>query len=367
MAEDISLGPSRKSDLTESNVESISIASLITADSPRLAGENMEHARTLAQSEATLPPIIVHRPSMRIIDGMHRLHAAILQGRDAIDVKFFDGSDKDAFVLAVESNVQHGLPLTLSDRTAAAARIVKSHPQWSDRAVAAATGLAAKTVAAIRRRSATGEVPQLHVRIGRDGKARPVNSAERRRLASALIVENPDASLREIAKAAGVSPGTVRDVRQRLQRNEDPVPPRQRRAELNAAQRNRATMGGHVSAPVGTLSRETAMQALMRDPQLRMSAEGRLLLRLFGTHIAETPQRQRLIKWIPSRWRCAVAALAYSCSRDWYQFAKQLEVCEEAGDDEVLDQVGRPIHERDRSPAVGDLHKPTNTRSCSRA
>ncbi|WP_220378005.1 hypothetical protein [Streptomyces inhibens] len=47
-----------------------------------------------------------------------------------IGVKFFDGSEKDAFVLAVESNVHHGLPLTLSDRTAAARRIVKSHPEW---------------------------------------------------------------------------------------------------------------------------------------------------------------------------------------------------------------------------------------------
>ena len=32
-----------------------------------------------------------------------------------------------------------------------------------------------------------------------------MNSAEGRRLASALIAENPDASLREIAKASGVS------------------------------------------------------------------------------------------------------------------------------------------------------------------
>lgn len=268
--EGIPLEPSPKSDLAESSVERVSIASLVTADSPRLAGEDMEHGRMLAQSEEVLPPIIVHRPSMRVIDGMHRLHAATLRGRDVIEVKFFDGSVRDAFVLAVKSNMQHGLPLTLSDRTAAALRIVKTHPEWSDRAVAAATGLAAKTVAAIRRRSATGEVPQLHSRIGRDSKARPVNSTEGRRLASALIAKNPDASLREIATAAGVSPGTVRDVRQRLQRNEDPVPPRQRRAELNAAQGSHIAMDSGAGAAVGMLNRETARQALMRDPQLRM-------------------------------------------------------------------------------------------------
>lgn len=347
MREDISVGPSCEISSTRSNAESVAIASLATADSPRLAGENMEHARTLAQSEAAFPPIIVHRPSMRIIDGAHRLRAAILQGRDAIDVIFFDGSEEDAFVLAVESNVRHGLPLTLSDRTAAAGRIVKSHPEWSDRAIAAAVGLTAKTVAAIRRRSATEEVPQLHVRIGRDGKARPVNSAQGRRTAGALIARNPDASLREIAKAAGVSPGTVRDVRQRLQRNEDPVPPRQRRVEPNAAHRKHTAVGGGMSA----VNPQAAMQALMRDPQLRMSVEGRLLLRLFGTRSADTRQQQRLIEWIPSRWRRTVAELAYACSRDWDKFAKQLEAREETGDDEhVLDLVGQlaPGHERDR-------------------
>ncbi|BCK66921.1 hypothetical protein Srufu_008740 [Streptomyces libani subsp. rufus] len=297
----------------------------------------------LAQSETELPPILVHRPSMRVIDGMHRLRAATLQGRENIDVRFFDGSERDAFVLAVESNVQHGLPLPLPDRTAAAGRIVKSHPEWSDRAVAAATGLAAKTVAAIRRRSVTGEVPQLHSRIGRDGKARPVNGANGRRLASTLLVENPDASLREVAKAAGVSPGTVRDVRLRLQRNEDPVPPRQRRAELGAAQKLPAAMGGAPSAATGGPDQKTAVQALMRDPQLRMSEEGRLLLRLFVMRAVDERHRQRLIRWIPSRWRRTVTELAYSCSRDWYRFAEQLKAWEEEGapdHKQILEEVG---------------------------
>ncbi|MFE1172787.1 ParB/RepB/Spo0J family partition protein [Streptomyces sp. NPDC058773] len=333
---------SGKCGLLDPHVESVSVASLATADSARLAGENMEHAQTLARSETSFPPIIVHRSSMRIIDGMHRLRAAILQGRDEIDVRFFDGDEKDAFVLAVERNVQHGLPLTLSDRTAAAERIVKSHPEWSDRAVATATGLAAKTVAAIRRRSATEHLPQLHSRIGRDGKARPVNSAEGRRLASTLLMENPDASLREIAVAAGVSPGTVRDVRQRLQRNEDPVPPRQREAEMNAAPTVRTATDGGTGAAVQGLDQKRVMQTLMRDPQLRMSTEGRLLLRLFAAHV-DKRQWQRLVKWIPRRWRCTVTELAYSASRDWYQFAKQLEAGEgeeTAGDEQVLEEVG---------------------------
>ncbi|MEW1656742.1 ParB N-terminal domain-containing protein [Streptomyces sp. NPDC093707] len=324
-------------------VESVPIASLVAADSPRREGENAEHARTLAQSETPFPPIIVQRSSMKVIDGIHRLHASILRGWKDIDVRFFDGGEQDAFVLAVESNVQHGLPLTLSDRTAAAERIVLTHPQWSDRAVAAATGLAAKTVAAIRRRSATEEVPQLHTRIGRDGKTRPVNSAEGRRRAGVLLKENPGTSLRKIAEKAGVSPNTVRDVRQRLQANEDPVPPRHRRPVQNAVRKAPAAMGdGATGVPARELDAKTAIQALLRDPQLRMCTEGRLLLRLFAVHL-DRRQRQRLIDWIPSRWRRIVTELAYARSRDWYQFAKQVEASEgkaTVGEGRVLEGVG---------------------------
>ena len=42
---------------------------------------------------------------MRVIDGMHRLRAAILNGRSSIEVEFFDGSDEEAFIRAVEQNV----------------------------------------------------------------------------------------------------------------------------------------------------------------------------------------------------------------------------------------------------------------------
>jgi hypothetical protein len=102
---------------------------------------------------ADLPPILVHRATMRVIDGMHRLRAATLRGDREIAVRFFDGDAGSAFVRAVVANVYNGLPLSRSDRAAAAARIVATHPHWSDRAVATATGLAPATVAAVRRRA----------------------------------------------------------------------------------------------------------------------------------------------------------------------------------------------------------------------
>ena len=81
-----------------------------------------------------------------------------------------DGSEADAFVRAVQANIKHGLPLSLRDRKAAAARIVYSHPWWSNRAIASVTGLSPKTVAGIRR--STGESAPGDVRVGRDGRAR---------------------------------------------------------------------------------------------------------------------------------------------------------------------------------------------------
>lgn len=97
----------------------VPIGSLLPANSPRSQGEDDEHIQRLAENEADLPPILVQQGTMRVIDGMHRLRAAILNGRRSIDVEFFDGSDEEAFIRAVEQNVAHGLPLTLADRKAA--------------------------------------------------------------------------------------------------------------------------------------------------------------------------------------------------------------------------------------------------------
>jgi hypothetical protein len=47
---------------------------------PRLKGESQAHIQGLAEVGGGLPPILVHRQSMRILDGMHRVRAAIVRG-----------------------------------------------------------------------------------------------------------------------------------------------------------------------------------------------------------------------------------------------------------------------------------------------
>lgn len=319
---------SRRDSCDERAVVRVPISSLLSADSPRLSGESMGHARALAASEATLPPIIVNRVTMRVVDGMHRLRAAILRGQDHIEVKFFDGDASDAFVLAVEANIAHGLPLSLADRRAAAARIISSHPQWSDRAIATTVGLAAKTVGAIRRCS-TEESPQLNSRVGRDGRVRPLNTAEGRRIASELMADRPDAPLREIASAAGISLGTARDVRERLRCGENPVLPRQRDGGQRRSQPKQNGSAGRCVGSAATQApirdRVLILDNLRRDPSLRFAEAGRVLLRLLHILNIGTGEWEQLIDNIPAHCMPMVSDAAHACADAWREFADQLD------------------------------------------
>lgn len=282
-------------------VHTVPIGSLHVTGSPRSAGESAEHVRMLADVSAELPPIIVHRQSMRVLDGAHRLRAAELRGQDEIAVQFFDGDDNDAFVLAVHANVAHGMPLSLADRKAAAARIVGSHPHWSDRMIATAAGLSAATVARVRLNRAEADPP---TRIGHDGKVRPVNGPERRRLARSLLMTEPSLSLREVARRVGISPETARSVRGRLHGGE---PER----------------GSPAVEPRPDLS--AIVRQLRGDPALRFSESGRELLRMLDAHTITAERWAVIANSVPPYCRDAIARVALECARAWHTFAQQLE------------------------------------------
>src|ERR1700761_8998133 len=204
-------------------VENVPVASIHNSYTPRKNKANEHHIQILAQSPFPLPPIVIHRTSMRVIDGVHRLRATELRGDSTIPARLFEGNDAEAFALAVHLNVTHGLPLTLSERKAAARRVLESYPHWSDRSIGLIAGVSNKTVGKLRG-CATEEISQLNPRIGRDGKIRPVSPAHGRRRAAEVLSMNPRASLREIARRAGVSVTTARDVRQRLDQGLSPLP-----------------------------------------------------------------------------------------------------------------------------------------------
>ncbi|MFC8453205.1 streptomycin biosynthesis regulator [Kitasatospora sp. NPDC057223] len=315
----------RPREAEDQSVQRVPIGMLLPADSPRMSGENLDHARALGALDGDLPPILVHRSTMRVIDGMHRLRAAILQEQALVDVLFFDGTPEDAFVVAVRSNCRHGLPLTLAERAAAAARIMISHPQWSDRAIASVAGLSSKTVAALRRRTGAGNLaPQS--RVGQDGRVRPLDSTAGRLAASQLIAATPEASLREIARQAGISPGTVRDVRARLDRGEDPLPQAHRRRSAAARQRrarpreDAAKAPDPAAGPPADLGR--VFTSLRNDPSLRQTEAGRLLLRMLEMHLPH--QWDRLAESVPAYRAGTVALAAVECAKAWQEFAARM-------------------------------------------
>lgn len=306
-------------------MHSVPLDDIHPADSPRRHGEDTEHIRLLAEPDRALPPVLVHRGSMRVIDGMHRLAAARLRGHDAIEVVFFEGSAEDAFVLAVQANVAHGLPLSHADREAAAARIVVSHPDWSDRAIAATAGLAPGTVGAVRAR--ISELPPNTSRIGRDGRIRPLDSTDGRLVASRLIAARPDASLREVARAAGISPATVRDVRQRIHRGENPVPDRRRRSggKSRAGASRGAEPPTEEAERLSTQERSAMLQSLERDPSLRFAESGNRVLRWLARRVIAEQEWREVASSVPPHSVYILAALARRCAREWLEFARQLE------------------------------------------
>lgn len=340
---------SRGSDATTSNATRVAglekgrlpnrvmvpVDSLLPADSPRLCGEDDEHIQRLAERGDSLPPVLVQQGTMRVIDGMHRLRAAILNGRRSIEIEFFDGDDEEAFIRAVQQNVAHGLPLTLADRKDAAARILGFRPALSDRSVASMTGLSPKTIGAIRARLSE-EIPRLDARQGRDGRLRPLDSNEGRLRAAGVIRKNPGAPLREIATLAGVSPETARSVKAQLRAGDDP--PRSRRQRTGRTVKQPAESAGSGAGSSANADADTQdprngqptdeissiLRKLSRDPALRHSESGRKLLQIIHTKTVDGALLAVLMQESPPHSRSLLARIARCNASIWKEIEHKL-------------------------------------------
>lgn len=295
--------------LTTSTVSRILLDSLNLDFTLRQAPVNAEHVQILAGIDEELPPIVVHAPTGRVIDGIHRVRAALTQQRRYISAILYDGSEDDAFAVAVRLNTAHGLPLSRAERSAAAERILRTHPQWSNRMIAGIAGLSEATVRA--RRQDVPE-PRGHIRVGRDGRVRPVNAAEARLRVSRLLAERPTASAREIARQAGVSPNTVLDVRRRLAQGREP-----------AATRGRDEETGPAAPSDLERTTETMLVNLMADPSIRLSDRGRLLIRWMRAN--REALSTEVVCAVPDHWSVPVAKLARAYSVFWQDLAQELE------------------------------------------
>ncbi|MFF2510443.1 ParB/RepB/Spo0J family partition protein [Streptomyces sp. NPDC058086] len=304
------------------------VGALLPADSPRANGVDQAHVRLLAEAESALPPVLVHRATLRVIDGMHRLNAAIARGEETIEVTFFDGDESELFLQSVRLNVTHGLPLSLQERKHAAARLMGTHARLSDRAVAAVTGLSPKTVGAIRHRSSE-EIPHSNTRIGADGRAHPMDAARRRQVVADVVAQRPDATLREIAAIAGVSVSTAYQARRRMEEQAAPQesvggggerePGTEPRGQARPVVPSAAT-----STSVASRQAKLAVKSLAADPSLRFTESGRALLRLLLARVVEAEELEVFLDSIPPHCAGTMADLARDMASTWGQFSHQL-------------------------------------------
>lgn len=279
------------------------VARLRLTLSARLTPRDRDHIAALAACFDDLPPIVVLEPGRVVVDGLHRVMAARQLGRETIDGVAFTGTADDAYVEAVRANVTHGKALTLEERRAAVRRILGTHPDWSDRRVARVCGLASHTVAEERHRTRSGS-PVAGVRVGADGRARPVDPAAGRLRVAELLAGRPDLSLRRLAAEAGTSQATALDVRRRVASGAGPLPPR---------------------LQVGrTASASPAREDLASDAALTGSDDGRSFLEWFERHrIGEDALDRAAL--VPRGRVYAVADEANRQSKLWARLAAELE------------------------------------------
>lgn len=313
-------------------VEEIPLSSLEYGFFLRGTGTNPTHVKLLADaaSSGELPPILVQKDSYRIVDGMHRIEAARLRGERSIRARFIDCSDQDAFVLAVKSNTLHGLPLSRSDRIFGAKRILIWHPDWSDRAVGAATGLGAKTIAGLRSRSAD-EIRQFSKRLGRDGKRHPISASDGRKRAAEYMAAQPNASLRQVAREVDVSLGTVQDVRSRMRRGMDPTAVGRQRSSLQPVTvsnqgppQGNAADARDIRHNARNLSWTEISPKLKDDPRLRYTEAGRKFFRWMEIYAMHAGDWKEFIDAIPPHWLKDVSPVVDELRDELLDFAEQL-------------------------------------------
>jgi hypothetical protein len=339
------------SNLSKVPTQEVAITDLSPGLYLRHGGTNAVHVKLLidAAGATELPPILVQQNGWRVIDGLHRLEAAKRRGDHSINVRFLDCTDSEALVLAIKSNVSHGLPLSKADRVSGAKRVLSAHPDWSDRVIAGITGLSSKTVGSIRRGSTDGSHLESK-RLGRDGRRRPLTAGEGRRRAAEYISAHPDAPLRQVAKAADVSLGTVHDVSTRLRRGVSPDldkrPAPANSIEMHPAERSHLAEGSVSSIAEASSSGdgkprrrnhidaaptwEGIASKVANDPTIRYTEGGKEFLRWMTTHAATPKAWREFSSAIPVHWLSVLAPIADSISDEWQLFAEWLRSRQDA-------------------------------------
>ena len=203
-----------------SAVEAVPVLSLRPADSPRLNGEDKAHIARLVETETPLPPILVDSRTMRVRDRRNAPPDGRVLCRDGRpSTSYFSRGPSPTFSCARSRRTS---PTGCRCRRPTAAPRQNGS---SCRTRICPTALSATRSAWRRRpwRRSGRNLKRGHRRSRARGSAGTVRSGRwtagrAGRRAAELLAQQPDASLRDVARAAaGISPATVLDVRKRLE------------------------------------------------------------------------------------------------------------------------------------------------------
>lgn len=139
----------------------------IRLDGPTARGGRVHRdwVKVLADTGELDPVLVTH--DGRLVDGRHRLEAAVARGEEQLAVIEVDVDDElEALVASARANAHRGLPMTTTERRALVTELLIRAPEWADRRIAAVAGVSPTTVGAVRRASGV----HSGQRVGRDGR-----------------------------------------------------------------------------------------------------------------------------------------------------------------------------------------------------
>jgi ParB-like chromosome segregation protein Spo0J len=178
-----------------------------------------DHIERLCEVLDWCPPIIITSDGA-IVDGEHRVAAALILGRTEIPAVILAdpqcaGAD---LIRSIEANVRHGLPLTRDERRSAVEAVLGVRPDLADRAIAQICGVSRSTVKTKRAEAACsgGLNDHLNTRVGSDGKRYGAAPTTWRPHLEALLRIDPKMTVRTLAERTGASVGAVHARRQEV-------------------------------------------------------------------------------------------------------------------------------------------------------
>jgi hypothetical protein len=169
--------PSERGERVQLAIESVDRRA---ADWPRLATD-ADRVAYFREVFDDLPPIVVEAGSNRLIDGWHRVEAALALGRELIAAEAILAPPDGILAASLGYAARTAKPLTRAERRRAIELLLREQPARSDRWLASIAGVSPASVASIRAElEFRGQVTAAEQRVGRDGRERSLPRREPR-------------------------------------------------------------------------------------------------------------------------------------------------------------------------------------------